>query len=65
MSLNSTVTSGKAIAVAMFAICLLAGPPASAQGEPKAGSAEQQIEALQVELLKAILNADTSFYQKY
>ena len=57
------------IAVPMFAICLLTGARASAQGqqtgEPKAGSAEQQIEALQVELVKAILNGDTSFYQKY
>ena len=53
------------IAVAMLAICLLAGPLASAQGEPKAGSAEEQIKALQAELVKAILKGDTSFYQKY
>ena len=53
------------IAVAMLAICLLAGPLASAQGEPKAGSAEEQIKALQAEFVKAILKGDTSFYQKY
>ena len=57
------------IAVAMLAICLLAGPLASAQdqktGETKAGSAEQQIKALQAEFVKAILKGDTSFYQKY
>ncbi|MBV8142377.1 MAG: nuclear transport factor 2 family protein [Verrucomicrobia bacterium] len=57
------------IAVAMLAVCLLAEPLASTQGqqagEPKAGSAEQQIEALQVEFVKAILKGDTGFYQKY
>jgi len=57
------------IAVAMLAICLLAGPLASAQdqktGETKAGSAEQQIKALQAEFVKAILKGDTSFYPKY
>ena len=57
------------IAVAMLAICLLAGPLPSAQGQqteqPKASSDEQQIKALQVEFVKAILKGDTSFYEKY
>jgi uncharacterized protein (TIGR02246 family) len=57
------------IAMAILAICLLAGPPVSAQGqqagETKAGSAEQEIKALQVEFVKAILKGDASFYQKY
>lgn len=57
------------IAVAMLAVCLLAGPLPSAQGqqtgEPKGGSDEQQIKGLQVEFVKAILKGDTSFYEKY
>jgi uncharacterized protein (TIGR02246 family) len=57
------------IAVAMLAICLLAVPLASAQGEKtgkaEAGSAEEQIKALTAELVQAILKGDTSFYQKY
>jgi ketosteroid isomerase-like protein len=50
------------IAVAMLAICLLAGPLASAQDQK---TDEQQIKALQAEFVKAILKGDTSFYQKY
>ena len=48
---------------------LARGALASAQGqqtgELKAGSAEQQIKALQGEFVQAILKGDTSFYQKY
>jgi ketosteroid isomerase-like protein len=50
------------IAVAMLAICLLAGPFAS---EGQDSGVERQIKELQAEFVKAILKGDTSFLQKY
>jgi ketosteroid isomerase-like protein len=57
------------IAAAILAICLLAVPLASARGQKtgkaKAGSAEEQVKALQARAIEALLKADTSFFQKY
>jgi len=57
------------IAMTMLACCLLVTPLASAQGQKtskaEAGSAEEQIKALQAQLIQAILKSDASFYQKY
>jgi uncharacterized protein (TIGR02246 family) len=57
------------IAMTMLACCLLVTPFAYAQGQKtgkaEAGSAEEQIKALQAELIQALLKGDTSFYQKY
>jgi uncharacterized protein (TIGR02246 family) len=56
-------------AMTMLTCCLLVTALASAQsqktGKAEAGSAEEQIKALQAELIQAILKGDTSFYQKY
>ncbi len=52
--------SMRIIAPVLVAVCLLASLAWS-----QAGSAEQQIKALQAELVTAILKGDTSFYQKY
>jgi len=57
------------IAMTMLIGCLLVMPLTSAQGQEtgraEVGSAEEQIKALQAELIQAILKGDTSFYQKY
>jgi ketosteroid isomerase-like protein len=56
------------IAMTMLACCLLVTPLASQgqkTGKAEAGNAEEQIKALQAELIQAILKGDTSFYQKY
>jgi ketosteroid isomerase-like protein len=49
------------IAPVLVAVCLLVVPLAWSQ----AGSAEEQIKALQAEFVTAITKGDTSFYQKY
>jgi uncharacterized protein (TIGR02246 family) len=57
------------VVMTMLACCLLVTPLASAQdqktGKAEAGSAEEQIKALQAQLIQAILKGDASFYQKY
>jgi ketosteroid isomerase-like protein len=61
---NKPMKKSTSIAVAIFAICLLAIPVTAIQGQTT-GNAEQQIKALQAEFVKAELKADTSFYEKY
>jgi uncharacterized protein (TIGR02246 family) len=57
------------MAMTMLAGCLLATPLASARGqkmgEAKAGSAEEQIKALQAKTVEALLKGDTNFFEKY
>jgi ketosteroid isomerase-like protein len=57
------------ITAAMLAICLLALPLASAQGQKagkaKAASTEEQIKTLQAETIQADLKADTGFLESY